>query len=154
MAEGQRSDLPGHIQSHENLEEGNLPAQCRDDSTITRPSFSPLTALGNENSRLNNSAVFEVMEAAVGAAQSQMIQIMRNEMQIVVSEAVRVALSGSGNPSCNRSNVEWPHEMPQNENTNSNDNANNNVNEEVNCNVDRDFNQARNNGFSKFSLEK
>ncbi|XP_075158737.1 uncharacterized protein LOC142231946 [Haematobia irritans] len=89
------------------------------DSTITRPSFSPLTGHGegmDSGGRLDSTSVFEAMEAAVSATQASMLQIMRSEMKAAVAETLRNALSGSlpqSNSSANVSQeVDWPHDLP------------------------------------------
>lgn len=110
-------------------------SEDRDNSTITRPSFSPLTALGNSNSRHGDTGVFEVVEAAVGVAQSQILQVVRSEMIDAVTEAVKQVLSAqvapNGIPVRPQDNVEWPRDLPPSRvnNSEANQNAEININD-------------------------
>lgn len=92
-----------------------------DGSTITTPSFSPLTMLGNSGEqveRMNSTGIVEVVESALEATQASMLELMRKEMQKAVSIAVKTALSQTSSPHAGPSSnpaaqsVDWPHELP------------------------------------------
>lgn len=105
-------------------ESRSLPAEVTgDNSTVTRPSFSPLTIRGNSvdrAERLSSTGIVEVVETALEASQASMIEVMRKEMQSAVAAAVKVALSQSPITPCNPSdgyvspaqNINWPHDLP------------------------------------------
>lgn len=80
---------------NQNVHAGNTGeiVQGTDGSSITQPSFSPLTGLGNNdsrdgNSQGNNTGVFQ----AVNAVRSKMLQLVRSEMRVVIVDALSQAL--------------------------------------------------------------
>ncbi|XP_073827437.1 uncharacterized protein [Musca autumnalis] len=92
-------------------------------STITRPSFSPLTIRGNDEDqvdRLSSTGVLEVVQSALEATQASMVETMKKEMQKAVAAAVQAAFSQSSVPPANPINrqelhsqsIDWPHDLP------------------------------------------
>lgn len=95
----------------------NLSTIREENSSVTQPSYSPLTANGQSgDGRANSTGIFEAFDACLLATQSSVIQLLRQEMVGTVATAVREALSGSNVPprvpSSNQPNVEWPRELP------------------------------------------
>lgn len=86
--------------------------QGNDGSSITQPSFSPLTGLGNNdsrdgNSQGNNTGIFE----AVDAVRSELLQLVRSEMR-VIADALRHH-NNANNRDSNNQNLNWPQDLPR-----------------------------------------
>ncbi|XP_073835648.1 uncharacterized protein [Musca autumnalis] len=116
-ADGNDPPTPNELASPPTLAQVN-----EQPSTITRPSFSPLTIRGNDDDqvdRLSSTGVLDVVQSALEVTQASMVETMKKEMQTAIAAAVREAFSKTvppGNPNDRRElpspSIDWPRELP------------------------------------------